>query len=1314
MDTHVFASLAQVRILLVPVGPISPDLFEKYASEIRSFDSIRLGDIPEATSDERARFTSNPLSTGNLHLSYPSHPPPVSHYPLSLIRPSHFPLAVVGIATCSHADSISSVPSQFNSILLDMLPAGALYPLAKNCFVFEEGDGSSDISTSESIAGLVIFPSMMGNRKLYIGTLLADLCSTILGEFSVLFQRLENPLGNEYLNASTLPTLPPLSEMPPSLDGTGDRLPPIPAHNSHPEISKVASLSAPQMKRNSSLGVAPTKKRLSVIGAASSDARLYKVMADLFLLAGRTQDANMWYTEALQLFKPSLDPIWQASALEGLATISVLDAWAAGQGLQTSASTTTREPWNECAEKLLQAAALYYKPSPVESEQTMSLLSYIYSSCVLRHSNLLFAIWSAKGWGPMAFMTMLQSGPTPYLPPTITQETRNSWSKLERLSIISGVSRNSICNALSPAHGPWLLHLGARERISILEVMASIYSCIGYKRKEAYILREVLGCVLDLIVCGREDGSHPSMSDGMGLGIQGISPALQVPNAVGVRLSERSDGNQSILELLKRVCRVLGVNLDAVKVADPQDPMVTSSMENPADDQETFGWPELQVGVIRESIAVAEALPDFLAVAQYALSSLTGLKILTPGDQHHLYVTAARALLTAKRRGSSKMIEFWPERPIVSITLAPLPLIRLPIEKPMTALQPRPSDPNTLLSGNTDPFLYNPRRVNTAQGNQLVIKDENLEFVVILHNSYAFDLELQRVSLSTSGVPFLSEPVGIIIPACSNHPIVLQGKPQRTGNLVIRGCIVQMPGGTLKEILLPLATADEEERSSRARSSLQAEIGRTKYFGLEALPWEKANKRESQQLAKRASDKPKPMRFLECKVVPEQPLLRIRRTSVTHGALMLYDGEMSSLQITLENISPLPIDFIRLVCSDSTIAPAQQALADGNLSVFDTYETEYALINRPVFSWNKKDSITILPHRKTTLTISCYGKVGCTEGTIHASYSYIHRDSENPPDVFHTRQLSFPLMVTVYHMLECHGMDILPFPPYFPKHSNDHDKGEGTSTSGPDDGRDWCLFAFDVRNAYGSPFKVSVERKQEGAPEASSSVIIPPGLTSRILLPIRKFILSEEHVSQPIPTLSDRQFVVDKSKLTESEQKMQRELFWYREELFRSLQCGWQEAHGNRFGDLSLRQQRLTLNMLETLRTETTVVRLSLVGRDDDETSAASIVQRHGKYYPPPYHILHLRTKITNMARTSHVFTLDIRLEPAEYVIHDGVLDDIPVGRLDCNESQEMDIAVCFLSHGRFDINATVKVVGDPHEHEKGIAHLACLVNGEE
>jgi hypothetical protein len=53
MDSYAFASLAHVRILLMPVGAIPQSTFEKCASDIRSFDSIRLGDIPADHKDDR-------------------------------------------------------------------------------------------------------------------------------------------------------------------------------------------------------------------------------------------------------------------------------------------------------------------------------------------------------------------------------------------------------------------------------------------------------------------------------------------------------------------------------------------------------------------------------------------------------------------------------------------------------------------------------------------------------------------------------------------------------------------------------------------------------------------------------------------------------------------------------------------------------------------------------------------------------------------------------------------------------------------------------------------------------------------------------------------------------------------------------------------------------------------------------------------------------------------------------------------------------------------------------------------------------------
>lgn len=53
MDAHGFASLAHLQILLVPVGSISLSVFDKHVAEIRSFESLRLGDIPVDSKNER-------------------------------------------------------------------------------------------------------------------------------------------------------------------------------------------------------------------------------------------------------------------------------------------------------------------------------------------------------------------------------------------------------------------------------------------------------------------------------------------------------------------------------------------------------------------------------------------------------------------------------------------------------------------------------------------------------------------------------------------------------------------------------------------------------------------------------------------------------------------------------------------------------------------------------------------------------------------------------------------------------------------------------------------------------------------------------------------------------------------------------------------------------------------------------------------------------------------------------------------------------------------------------------------------------------
>ena len=204
----------------------------------------------------------------------------------------------------------------------------------------------------------------------------------------------------------------------------------------------------------------------------------------------------------------------------------------------------------------------------------------------------------------------MHPGPTPYVPPTLSHPDSHLPSNRDRLSSISGLMPSQIAAAVSQAHGPWLLHLGHRERIVILENIAYLYSSLGYHRKEAYILREVVGCIMDLLVCAREETdlaySSGATVNSMGSGDLG---------AVAVKGTVRSTGNESVLKLVKYICEVHGVNLEAVTFVNTTTegtqieggvPQYTNSYDQLED---PYGWPELQIGIVREALAVAEALP---------------------------------------------------------------------------------------------------------------------------------------------------------------------------------------------------------------------------------------------------------------------------------------------------------------------------------------------------------------------------------------------------------------------------------------------------------------------------------------------------------------------------------------------------------------------------------------------------------------------------------------------------------------------------------------------------------------------------------
>lgn len=116
--------------------------------------------------------------------------------------------------------------------------------------------------------------------------------------------------------------------------------------------------------------------------------------------------------------------------------------------------------------------------------------------------------------------------------------------------------------------------------------------------------------------------------------------------------------------------------------------------------------------------------------------------------------------------------------------------------------------------------------------------------------------------------------MAVVIPPNTIHRLTLSGKASETGTLTVRGCWVQGQGSARREFVIPRLDETDEEKFSRRRSQLIMQGERLKSV---------VESRGAHAIAS--------PHFMELKVIPPLPLLRIRRASLTHGAVMLYEGE---------------------------------------------------------------------------------------------------------------------------------------------------------------------------------------------------------------------------------------------------------------------------------------------------------------------------------------------------------------------------------------------------------------------------------------
>ncbi|KAI9313933.1 TRAPP II complex [Dichotomocladium elegans] len=1259
-------SSCRVRVLLVPVTPIKSSTFWKHVELVKNFSVVRLGDVtPDLQNGAGAMFSSQVFQEGQMHFQFTT-TYTRDHAHLEDFQPHRRIFGVIGIMDCQEWKDKDL--SEGHRHFVDTLHK---YPtaIATRCFAFDPTENQPD-----DTKGLIMIPNV-GNMSFYMSTMICDFASEILSQFSVLASRiehlplLESPMPRAYYVAprfdsnNTMAPIPSAST--PGAPNLGNRAsqPPKPTSSVSSTLLKRASTPA-TAHRPPTLGqqqqkFAPNMPRVPLSPPLPSPqptrstglqgeggktkrrtpGRVKKLLADLFLLSGRLPDAVNHYTQAIELTRISQDYLWYGSALEGLTCATLLLEYlhadvghivsrhptTPGESPNPNDSPTSPTtdvppsvllggPRSSLTEVLQRYTSVLDSYNKVSSTSSIPIPTLIYTETCVKMARFLLTVYTSNGWDDRTLSLLVQGKLTPRDDQTLTGPQK--FISIEDIARFknSGIPRHEIAAWATRIWSVQLDDLSLLDQINIMTHMASVLNAIGYHRKSAWTMYESVNRMLPLLIQGRATlaSSQRNVHDG------GTLDALQ-------RQDQETQKSTD----------------DGVRGAVAKEPF-------------RFGWPTLQIDILRQCIAIAEALPDYGAVLYYTTVLLKNLyQYISKEEQIRLATSIQRIVAMGKRvRQVESNVNYWGVN-IVTAVEALLPIPRKAVYQ--HAMEPKVSAAATAVAANGDPFIYNPftQKRNEKQ-TVILVKNEVCEFKVTLTNPFGFDLELQSVVLSTSGVPFNAVQATATIPANGTYILRLTGTPEETGMLTVRGCIIKIVGFAEQEFLVDHGQVDQKvhkakDSKGKKDSESKNEITKLKHSGLSAL--QSSRKRET-------SNELRPIQFYELSVIEDQPLLKIKSTSLLHDAVMLYEGEKTHITIELQNIGSIPVDFASLSFIDSTTA--NPLPINPELPVEEQYEIELYTKGMHVFSWEgTKDQMAQFIGKKITLPpggiwkvhVNVYGKRGCTGGTIQVDYGYLNRAEETTKS-FYTRQLYLPVLITVYQNLEPLNWDIL-----YLRHSapapkadiddaleriNSIDINKGSAFNQPiedlllitrqfddrNNKNEYCLVTLDVRNTWTVPFDTSfvIDNDDE---KLKSIVTIQPGSTKRITLPVKRLFLDPEKCIMPVPSLEpNKQFVVSQApKIPPEQEKARLQMFWYRESLLRRITATWHCESTGRHGTLNIRPSlRLTPMQLSILKKEDIEFIIDITGdvkkpshrrfecrSNEFVTMQVSIRNRHGK-----------------------------------------------------------------------------------------------------
>ena len=844
------------------------------------------------------------------------------------------------------------------------------------------------------------------------------------------------------------------------------------------------------------------------------------------------------------------------------------------------------------------------------------------------------------------------------------------------------------------------------DRVMILSGIASVLSELGFHRKKAFVLREILATLLPALVQVRKDGAaemgfHPAAS------LASLNGSLTAADAQHTRILQNDDDN-GIRRFLTLVCHIYGIpafgsmnndsRLNKMKIGSPSvtqehnlSEVIVSRIRQIAS-QKFYGDHHLKSSIIRLCINICEALPDLGGVLYFSAGMLRTaasgtalepqnshvLPTLPIEEQARLANNIFRTLNAARHLGISLIeAEYWDDFLVRGVEIINANPSNTPIShkkrEPGTEKPVEDQEEKT-------PFIYNPIRKSemSITPKFLLVDGEAVLFRVTLQNLYDFDVEIEEINLQSSDLPFVCAPASTIIGPCRMQTVLLTGIPKQAGVLNISGCRAKVKGCQEREFLI--FNEPWVPKVDTKISCLTTGIVANSTMSI-------LNFRDSGASSEPRVSKGPFSSTLSLTVISAQPSLVVRSISLPQSAVMLLEGEMRAFTVVLQNTSSVLIDLLYLSFDDSITSQLRSALANKELSPIERYELELTLLHKKPFRWQRDDAdtnIMIEPGMARTLTIEVFGTPGLSQGIIQVDYGSSKASENGPSDIFFTRQLTVPLTVTVNASVELGRTDIVPFTGSFAWQNKQRQQLSTKRTESPPQSRsrissvkqsskshncfqsllgriglnsqdsDHCLLHVDFRNSWPNLLSVSIDiRSPTSGAETPSDTWkraytvhepLQPGHTSRIILLLPRIYISNSH--RPIPSLipsMKRQYIVSSAPQSSlATERATREAFHYREALLDNIRATWEEDSTHRTGMINLRALQLSMRMVNALKLDDLDIALSI----RSSTPSSSIVQQLSlsRFKVPTCSFLTLTTTITN--RSSHSIHALLRLQP--------------------------------------------------------------------